>query len=102
MFSMPLRKGFSMSIEGIVNFNRADMHNIASELGITQRDVVMKDGLLIVYNTSATSAEIIDDNALASFVALALDIDPQQISNLQAIEEEPVELDFTMDEDDEY
>jgi len=102
MFSMPLRKGFSMKIEGIVNFNRADMHNIAEELGITERDVIIKNGLLIIYNTSKESREIIADNALASFVALALDIAPQRISDLTEIEEKPVEIDFTMDNDDEY
>lgn len=98
MFTMPVRKGFSMKIEGVVNLNRPDMHNIASELGVGERDVVMKDGLVIIYNTSDECQEIIDDNALASFVALALEISPEKISDIKEIEEEPVKIEFDLDE----
>jgi hypothetical protein len=98
MFTMPVRKGFSMKIDGIVNLNRTDMHNIASDLGIGERDVVMKDGLVIVYNTSDECQEIVDDNALASFVALALEIPADKISDIKEIEEEPVKLEFDLED----
>ncbi len=98
MFNAPLRKGFSMKIEGVSNFNRVEMHNIAAELGIMARDVVMKDGLVIVYNTSETFQEIVDDNGLASFIALALEIAPDQISDIQMIEEEPRKIEFNLEE----
>lgn len=94
MFQRPLRKGFSMKVEGIVNFNRTDMHNIASELGISERDVVMQDGLLIIYNTTKECQEIIDDDGLASFVALALEISPEKITDIKEIEEEPKQIEF--------
>jgi hypothetical protein len=98
MFSMPIRKGFSMKIEGVVNLNRTDMHNIATELGVQLRDVVMKDGLVIIYNTSDECQEIVDDNALASFVALALEISSDKITDIKEIEEEPVKLEFDLED----
>ncbi len=102
MFKMPLRKGYSMKIDG-VHLNRPDLHVIAADLGISERDILTKDGVLTVYNTSPTCQEIIDDNALVSFIALILDISPDQISDLQEVEEEPVELEFDLSdfEDDE-
>jgi hypothetical protein len=98
MFGLPLRKGFSMKVEGAVNLNRPDMHNIAAELGVGTNDVLLKDGILTVYNTSDSCQEIVDDNALAVFVAMALDISPDNITALQEVEEEPVELDFDLSE----
>ena len=94
---MPLRKGFSMKVSGVI-LNRPDMHDIAAELGVSTSDVLTKDGILTVYNTSKTSQEIIDDNALATFVAMALNISPEDISELKEVEEERVELDFDLSE----
>ena len=98
MFGLPLRKGFSMEVEGAVNLNRPDMHNIAAELGVSTNDVLLKDGVLTVYNTTDACQEIIDDNALVAFVAMALDISPEKITNVQEVEEEPIELDFDLSE----
>ena len=98
MFGLPLRKGFSMKVEGAVNLNRPDMHNIAAELGVSTNDVLLKDGVLTVYNTTDACQEIIDDNALAAFIAMALDITPDKITDLQEVEEEPIELDFDLSE----
>lgn len=97
MFGLPLRKGFTMKIDGIF-LNRPDMHNIAEELGVTTNDVLIKDGVLTVYNTSKTSQEIIDDGDLIAFVAMALDISPEKISDMQEVEEEPIELEFDLSE----
>ena len=94
MFTMPVRKGFSMKIEGIVNLNRTDMHNIAIDLGINLKDVVMIDGRVVIYNTSEQCQEILDDNALAAFVAMALETTPDQISDIQEYEEVPVKIEF--------
>ena len=46
-----IRTGFSMKISG-VRPTRPDLHNVAAELGIGTRDVLIKDGILTVYNTS--------------------------------------------------
>lgn len=97
MFGMPLRKGFSMKISGI-HLNRPDMHDIAAELGVSTNDVLIKDGILTVYNTSKICQEIVDDGDLVSFVAMAIDISPETISELQEIEEELVELEFDLSE----
>ncbi len=87
-----------MKVEGAVNLNRPDMHNIAAELGVSTNDVLLKDGILTVYNTTDSCQEIIDDNALAAFVAMALDISPEKITDIQEVEEEPIELDFDLSE----
>ncbi len=97
MFGLPLRKGFSMKVHGI-HLNRPDMHDIAAELGIGTNDVLIKDGILTVYNTSKTCQEIIDDGDLASFVAMAVNISPENISDMKEVEEEPVVLEFDLDE----
>lgn len=97
MFGMPLRDGFSMKVDGI-HLNRPDMHNIAAELGVSTNDVLIKDRILTVYNTSDTCQEIIDDNALIQFIAMTLHISPENISELKAVKEEPVELDFDLSE----
>jgi len=97
MFGLPLRKGFSMKVNGIF-LNRPDMHNIAEELGVTTNDVLIKDGILTVYNTSKTCQEIIDDGHLTTFVAMALNISPDILTDLQEVEEEPVVMEFDLDE----
>ncbi len=95
-----IRKGFSMKIANGVQFNRPDMHILAAELGLTTRDVLIKDGVLTIYNTSDTCQEVIDDNALVSFVAMTLEIPEESISELTEVEEEPVKFEFDFDEDD--
>lgn len=97
MFGLPLRTGFSMKVDG-VHLNRPDMHNIAAELGVSTNDVLIKDQVLTVYNTSKTCQEIIDDNALAVFVAMALDISAENISDIKEVTEERVEMEFDLDE----
>jgi len=93
-----------MKLNGIQP-NRPELHNVAAELGIGTRDVLIKDGVLTVYNTSEACQEIIDDNALASFVSMALEISAEDISDITAVVEEPVKIefdpsDFEDDEDD--
>lgn len=103
MYGLPLRKGFSMTIKGVI-LNRPDMHNIAAELGVTENDVLIKDGVLTVYNTSKTCQEIIDDNALRQFVAMTIEIPLEDIGELIAVEEERVKMEFDLSdfEDDEF
>ena len=99
-----LRRGFSMEVEGVL-LNRPDLHNIAAELGINTGDVLTKNKILTIYNTSQTCQEIVDDNALATFVAMALNISPENITNIKEVVEEPVVIEFDPsdfeDEDDE-
>ena len=97
MFGKPLRTGFSMKVDG-VHLNRPDMHHIAEELGVSTNDVLIKDRVLTVYNTSKTCQEIIDDNALAVFVAMALHISAENISDMKEVVEEPVEMEFDLSE----
>ena len=97
MFGLPLRKGFSMKVDGVY-LNRPDMHNIAEELGVSTNDVLIKDRILTVYNTSETCQEIIDDGHLAAFVAMALDISADDIGELTEVEEEPIVMDFDLSE----
>jgi len=87
------REGFCMKVNG-VHLNRPDLHNIAAELGISTRDVLTKGGILTIYNTSDVCQEIIDDKALASFVAMALDISAEDISDIREVIEEPVKIEF--------
>ncbi|CAA6799744.1 MAG: Unknown protein [uncultured Sulfurovum sp.] len=96
MYGLPLRKGFTLKVKQGIHLNRPDMHEIAEELGVTENDVFIKDGVLTVYNTSATCQEIIDDNALAIFIAMAVDISPDDLSDLKAVEEEPMKMDFDL------
>lgn len=98
MYGLPLRKGFSMKVKQGIHLNRPDMHIIAEELGVTENDVLIKDGVLTVYNTSATCQEIIDDKALKIFVAMAVDISPEDLSDLKEVEEERVKMDFDLSE----
>ncbi|MDH5464570.1 MAG: hypothetical protein OEW60_03015 [Thiovulaceae bacterium] len=92
-----IRTGFTMKVSGI-HLNRPDLHNIAAELGIGTRDILTKDGTLTIYNTSQTCQEIVDDNALASFVAMALEISVDDISDIKEVVEEPVKLEFDLSE----
>ncbi len=88
MFGMPeTRTGYSMKVEG-KHLNRPDLHLIAADLGIRTMDVIIKDGRLVIYNTSQECQEIIDDNALASFVAMALDLSPENITDIQEVKAE--------------
>lgn len=93
-----------MKVKG-VHLNRPDLHNIAAELGIATRDVLTQDGILTIYNTSNVCQEIIDDNNLALFVSMALDISAEDISDITEVVEEPVKIEFDPsefdDEDDE-
>ena len=99
-----IREGFSMKVAGI-HLTRPDLHTIAAELGISTRDILTKDGLLTIYNTSKACQDIIDDNPLISFVSMALEISSEEISDLQPVVEVPVKIEFDPsefeDEDDE-
>jgi len=92
-----LRTGFSMKVSGI-HLNRPDLHNIAAELGIGTRDILTKDGILTVYNTSEQCQELVDDNALASFIAMTLELPAENISDIKEVVEEPVKLEFDLSE----
>lgn len=98
-----IREGFLMKVDG-VHLTLPELHNIAAELGIATRDVLTKDGVLTIYNTSETCQEIVADNNLASFVAMALDISAEAITDIEAVTEVPVKIEFDMsdfeDEDD--
>ena len=100
-----IRTGFTMKVDGI-HLNRPDLYNVAAELGIATRDVLTQDGILTIYNTSKVCQEIIDDNNLALFVSMALDISAENISDIQEVTEVPVKLEFdpsefAYDDDDE-
>jgi hypothetical protein len=92
-----VRKGFSMKVDGVL-LNRPDLHNVAAELGIGTGDVLTKNKILTIYNTSEACQEIINDNALVTFVAMALNIPAEQITDLQEVVEEPVKIEFDLDE----
>ena len=97
MYGKPIRTGFSMKVNG-VHLNRPDLHDIAAELGIGTRDVLTKDGILTIYNTSKVCQEIIDDNDLASFISMALNISAEDISDIKEVIEEPVKIEFDLSE----
>ena len=93
-----------MKVNG-VHLNRPDLHNIAADLGIGTRDVLITDGVLTIYNTSQACQNIIDDNALATFISMTLDISSEDISDIKEVVEVPVKIEFDMsdfeyDEDD--
>lgn len=46
-----IRNGFSMKLNGILP-NHPELHNVVTELGIGTSDVLRKDDVLTVYNTS--------------------------------------------------
>jgi len=103
MFVIPDdRTGFSMKVDG-VHLNRPDLHVIAAELGIRTKDVLVENGVLTVYNTSKECQEIIDDDALASFIAMALTISPENISEMKAVKAKPkvIEMDDDFGDEDE-
>ena len=89
-----------MKVEGI-QLNRPDLHLISADLGVKTRDVLFSNGVLTIYNTSKECQEIIDDNALFTFVAMAIDISAGQLSDLQAVKEEPKVIEFDFDDEDE-
>lgn len=103
MFQREIRKGFSMKVAGI-HLTRPELHLVSAELCIGTRDVLSENGILTIYNTTKMCQEIIDDNALASFVAMALNISPEDITDIQEVIEEPVKIEFDlsehMDDDD--
>jgi len=92
-----LRTGFTMKVTGI-HLNRPDLHHLAVELGIGTRDILTKDGILTVYNTSEQCQELVDDNALASYIAMALELPAENISDVKEVIEEPVKLEFDLSE----
>jgi hypothetical protein len=94
------REGFSMKING-VHLTRPELHNLAADLGIMTRDVLIKNGVLTIYNTSETCQEIIDDNALVSFVSMVLEIPIEDISEFKEVVEEIVPLELDLDDEDE-
>lgn len=95
------RTGFSMKVEGI-HLTRPDLHHIAAELLVQPKDVLFANKILTIYSTSKECQEIIDDNALISFVSMALDISPEDLSELTAVKAKPKVLDMSdMLEDDE-
>lgn len=98
------RTGFSMKVDG-VHLNRPDLHVLAAELGIRTKDVLVENGILTVYNTSKECQEIIDDNALVSFIAMTFSISTESISQVTAVKAKPktIEMDddFGDDEDEE-
>lgn len=97
------RTGFAMEVDGI-QLNRPDLHVIAAELGIATKDVLFENRVLTIYNTSPECQEIVDDNALVSFIAMALNISPEIISNIVPVKAKPTVLErddsFATDEDD--
>lgn len=88
-----------MKVNG-VHLTRPDLHDIAVELGIGTRDVLTKEGILTIYNTSKVCQEIIDDNDLASFISMALNISPEDISDIKEVIEKPVKMEFSFDDDE--
>ena len=98
-----IREGFTMKVDG-VHLTLPELHTIAAELGIATRDVLTKDGILTIYNTTETCQEIVADNNLASFVAMALDVSAEAITDIEATVEVPVKIEFDMsdfeDDDD--
>lgn len=95
------RTGFSMKVKG-KKLIRPDLHNVASDLGIMPKDVLDVNGVLTIYNTSKECQEIIDDNALVTFVAMALEISTESISEMTAVKAKPktMEMDDMFDEDE--
>ena len=96
------RTGFSMKVNG-VNLTRPDLHNIAADLGIGSKDILFFNGTLTIYNTSDECNSIVEDNALASFVAMAISISKEDISEITPVKAKPktIEMDDMFDEDEE-
>lgn len=96
------RTGFSMKVNGVI-LNRPDLHEIAAELKIKTKDVLVENTILTIYNTSKESQEIIDANELISVIAMTLGIPVEDITELQAVKAVPkvIERDSFADEDEE-
>ncbi|MDQ7060804.1 MAG: hypothetical protein Q9M43_06570 [Sulfurimonas sp.] len=96
------RTGFEMKVES-ERLTRPDLHLIAADLGIATKDVLYTNGVLTVYNTSKECQAIVDDNALATFVAMAIDISPENITEITPVKAKPktIEMDDMFDEEDE-
>ena len=88
-----------MKLNGIQP-NRPDLHNVAAELGIGTRDILIHEGVLTIYNTSEACQGIVNDNALVSLVAMSLNISTEDISNIIAVVEVPAKMEFNFDDDD--
>jgi DNA-directed RNA polymerase sigma subunit (sigma70/sigma32) len=103
MFGLALRTGFSMRVKGVY-LTRPELHDLAEELGVSTRDVLTKDSILTVYNTTKASQEIIDDDDLALCIAMALNISVEAITEMTEVKEEPIKMDFDLsdfeDDDD--
>lgn len=98
------RTGFSMKVEGI-HLTRPDLHVIAADLQIQTKDVLFENKILTIYCTSEACQEIVTDNALISFVSMAMDIPVEDLSELTAVKAKPKVLDMSdmledEDEDD--
>lgn len=91
-----------MKIEGI-QLNRPDLHLIAAELDVATKDVLVENGVLTIYNTSKTSQEIVAGSALLAFVAMTLEIELSNISELTPVKAKPkiLERDDFMDDEEE-
>jgi len=96
------RTGFSMKVDG-VKLNLPDLHEIAADLGISTKDVLFNNGILTIYNTSNECQSIVDSNALTSFVAMAINISKEDISEITPVKAKPktIEMDDMLDEDEE-
>lgn len=96
------REGFSMKIKA-KQLIRPDLHEIAADLSISAKDVLFSNGVLTIYNTSQACQEIIDDNALVTFIAMAIDIPTGDISDITPVKAKPkiMEMDDMLDEDEE-
>lgn len=103
MYGLPLRKGVSVKLDAVF-LNRDDLHMIAADLEIAERDILFKDLVLTIYNTSDMVNELIENNSLISFLAMNLDLTPEVFSDYKAVEEERVKMDFDLsdfeDDDD--
>jgi len=96
-----LRTGFSMKINGI-QLTRPDLHEIAADLGIGTKDILFNNGILTIYNTSDECKSIIDDNALTSFVAMAINISKEDISEITPVKAKPkiIEMDDMLEDEE--
>lgn len=96
------REGFSMNVSGVI-LNRPDLHEIAAELKIKTKDVLVENTLLTIYNTSKECQEIINANELISVVAMTLGIPAENITDVQAVKAKPkvIERDSFDNEDEE-
>lgn len=97
MYGKPLRKGVSMKLDAVF-LNRSDLHIIAADLGIAERDILFKDLVLTIYNTSELTKELIENNSLISFLAMSLELSPEAFSDYKEVQEERVKMEFDLSE----